>query len=172
MILFFIFIFWLFQATSGDDKVWAVLGRPLALNCQSSDETCLWLNPDKKTFVRSNLEQKVKFSDVDCNIEVRSVEETDIGAWTCLAGNQVEDVVDVLLALEPGSVQLETVSDSEVRCVVARARPRPKFDWYLDDVLLHVEDIIAKDFEGGEKKKLKTLSFKTNRFFKFSCSQL
>ena len=34
----------------------------------------------------------------------------------------------------------------EVKCVVARARPRPEFMWYLDDILL--EEIEKKDYEG------------------------
>ena len=46
-----------------------------------------------------------------------------------------------------GSVHLETDSLTfEVRCVVARARPRPEFMWYLDDILL--EEIEKKDYEG------------------------
>ena len=151
MIFILTLIFFLFRSTLAEDKVWAVLGRPLSLSCQSEDENCFWLNPDRKVFDRSTFEQAAKFSDVagsSCDIEIGSVEEKDIGAWTCLAGNRMEEVLDVSLALEPGSVHLETVSDSEIRCVVAGARPRPKFDWYLDDVLM--EDINAKDFQGKE----------------------
>jgi len=44
---------------------------------------------------------------------------------------------------------IETFPDTfEVRCVVAKAKPRPTFDWYLDDVLL--ENVNATDFKDGD----------------------
>ncbi len=80
-------------------------------------------------------------------MKLPTVQAKDFGRWTCFAGGRAAKIFEVSQALKPRSVFLETISETfEARCVVKKARPRPKFVWYLDDVLL--VDFNATDFEG------------------------
>jgi len=132
----------------GRDLVWAVMGRSVALNCPAENDNCTWTNPNGKTLSKTRYNPTVKFLHDRCNLKITSVEDQHIGEWTCSTGSKVNNVFEVSLAQEPGSVHLETVSETfEVRCVVAKARPRPEFIWYMDDVLL--EEVKTEDFEGN-----------------------
>ena len=131
----------------GRDLVWAVMGRSVALNCPAENDNCTWTSPNGQTLSKSRYHPTVKFLHGNCNLKITSVEEEHLGEWTCSTGTKVKNVFDVSLAQEPGSIHLETVSETfEVRCVVAKARPRPEFVWYMDDVLL--EEGKTEDFEG------------------------
>jgi len=86
-----------------------------------------------------------------CNLRLEAVVDRDVGEWSCMTSS-TEDAAKVFyvaLALEPADVRLEAVAErSEVRCVVTKARPRPEFSWYLDNVI--IENMMTKDFEGKE----------------------
>ena len=142
---------------SADDSevIWAILGHPLTLSCDS-DEGCSWSNAQNlksmlqamTSFRQTTTSQKRRFvDDKSCKMEINSVAESDVGTWECLTAGNSKKVFQVGLALEPASVHIETVEEtSEVRCVVRKAKPRPKISWYIDDVV--IEETKTKFFEG------------------------
>jgi len=145
--------------TKATEIVWAVIGRPVTLNCDSGNENCFLISPLREAFDRSKEFNGAEIQD-QCNLKLLSVQERDLGEWSCIAGSQVEKVLQLSQASQPQSVRLERISESlEARCVVEKAKPRPKFAWYIDDVLL--ENINATDVEGTKQKSLQTVS----RFF-------
>jgi len=133
------------------DVIWAIRGRKLSLNCDS-DVDCAWNDPQRFQLQRTTLaeatSQKRRFvDDKSCKIEIDSVDEPDTGVWECVSDGGSKTTFEVSLALEPASVHIETIQEtSEVRCVVHKAKPRPKIIWYVDDVI--IEETKTKFFEG------------------------
>ena len=135
----------------GFEQVWVVSGRPVDLNCEISQKNCFILSPSKRLFDSSKSYNDAAFEasadDGGCLLKLTSVESRDFGKWTCFVMGRAAKVMEVSRASKPRSVFVETVAETfEARCVVKKAKPRPQFFWYLDDV--PVQDLNATDFEG------------------------
>lgn len=132
--------------TEATDIVWAVISRPVTLSCDSATENCLLLSPQKKAFHKFAILGQAVWGE-QCELKILSVQENDLGEWTCNDRNEVVKVLELTLASQPQSVRLERISETlEARCVVEKAKPRPKFIWYIDDIPL--DNINTTVFEG------------------------
>ena len=133
----------------GFEQVWVVSGRPVALNCEISRKGCFILSPSKRLFDGSKSNDDDAFeADGGCLLKMTSVEVRDFGKWTCFVAGKAVKVLEVSRASKPRSIFVETVAETfEARCVVKKAKPRPEFFWFLDDV--PVQDLNATNYEGS-----------------------
>ena len=129
------------------EEIWAILGRPLALSCESRSTSCSWNDPAGHS-VQDLPTDRVQMTDASgCRLQLNPVRLTDEGVWICFSGFEAASIFNVSVALEPESFAIEAVEEtSEVRCVVKKAKPRPKISWFIDDVI--VEERKTKFFEG------------------------
>ena len=137
------------SSTARCEVTWAILGRSLALNCESPSSTCSWSDPSCQAVQDLPTDRIQMLDDSGCRLELHPVQRSDEGVWICFSGFDTASTFNVSIALEPESFTIEAVEEtSEVRCVVKKAKPRPKISWFVDDVI--VEERKTKFYEGIE----------------------